>query len=1100
MPVQARGRGPIVTALVAVVVAATMTVLVDRPEVMAEPAAEGARAGWQTYRDMDGLATLRSGEESKQFSSFDRAGTNDDGFFDSYSCLRRNDEGCVLADETGAGEIASIWMVGDIPPGGEEPPGSRADAAAAAKSKVALEADKYADNHIKIELDGKVVLDARIGDVVEGRLGAPFAWPLVGGVLDTKGGMVIKVPMPYRSSMRVTMAESPQFYHVGYREFGDASTVPTFDPADPAQDVVDALRLYGARDPKPIPAERNVIATETDVAPGRSAEAARLPDSGRITQLRVALPQVVPAQVGDDDGRALASGGESSFRVAVDPANQGVRLTRRLDGGVTGQRADVLVDGVAAASWQGSGLEQAGRWATESVELPPELTAGKSSITVTTKATAPDTTFTEYRYDVHSRAAGVLSRSDTLDLGHWHPGEEQAHGYANSGQSWFGISKYKSIVDEGEVARSREVLDGARIRISFDGKTTVDAPVGEFFGGSGLGEYDTRSLMHAMDTAADGWYTAWWPMPFGSEAKVELVNDSAVPITGAKVEVTAAPDESVAGGLAGASLGYFHATHGERDRVPPGEDVPLLQASGKGTFYGVSQTMRGTGTGSMNPLQFLEGDERSYVDGGASPAWHGTGTEDFYEGGWYFLGASMPAATPFTALPAYEEETGSCAQQCVQAGRLLIGDSIPFANSLSFGIEHGAVNTDPAAQSWTSYWYGNEQVGVRQTDVLDTADDRSRAGHDYRADGETRSSLRGTMEGLGHTAALERQTTSATGTVTFTADVDPLNAGVLLRRLGDQGEAGQGAQVRVDGVPAGVWRQPLGNTASRWLEDQFSLPPTLVAGKEAVTVELSPEPGTPAWSASQYRVLSEVAAFADRTAPAAVGDVAAAPDRTNAVNVQWAPALDDGAVARYEIYAARGAGEVPVTPEHLVGVSTGPAFQHRGLSVDETWSYRVRAVDGAGNPGAASAVVEARSGRDHEVEAEDLLPAKSANVELYVPMSPIMSGTAYVLAASDAVGDGFTSTVTVPRDGEYDLTVFWSVSPERGLATVAIDGNPVGKPFDTYGAGEETVVPNARGSVFLRAGEHDVSITSGGKNPASTAFVVGPDKVVLTLR
>ena len=43
---------------------------------------------------------------------------------------------------------------------------------------------------------------------------------------------------------------------------------------------------------------------------------------------------------------------------------------------------------------------------------------------------------------------------------------------------------------------------------------------------------------------------------------------------------------------------------------------------------GVTQTMRGAAPG------YLEGDERAFVDGRL--AFHGTGTEDFYEGGWYF--------------------------------------------------------------------------------------------------------------------------------------------------------------------------------------------------------------------------------------------------------------------------------------------------------------------------------------------------------------------------------------------------------------------------------------------------------------------------------
>src|SRR5258708_13063662 len=42
------------------------------------------------------------------------------------------------------------------------------------------------------------------------------------------------------------------------------------------------------------------------------------------------------------------------------------------------------------------------------------------------------------------------------------------------------------------------VLEGARLQIVFDGQTTVDAPIGEFFG-SGLGKYDVRTLMFSVD-------------------------------------------------------------------------------------------------------------------------------------------------------------------------------------------------------------------------------------------------------------------------------------------------------------------------------------------------------------------------------------------------------------------------------------------------------------------------------------------------------------------------------------------------------------------------------------------------------------------------
>jgi hypothetical protein len=119
----------------------------------------------------------------------------------------------VIAEKQGAGEVQSIWFTRN-------------------------EGDVSGTGNIKIELDGKTVLDASLQDVVDGKLGAPFTFPLVANADQSSGGVYIKVPMPYRESMRITTDSNPFFYHVSYREFADAQGVQTFDPSDKAQDVV----------------------------------------------------------------------------------------------------------------------------------------------------------------------------------------------------------------------------------------------------------------------------------------------------------------------------------------------------------------------------------------------------------------------------------------------------------------------------------------------------------------------------------------------------------------------------------------------------------------------------------------------------------------------------------------------------------------------------------------------------------------------------------------------------------------------------------------------------------------------------------------------
>ncbi len=779
--------------------------------------------GWDVYRRWDLMAAMRPGSQARQFSSFDRTGGNNDGFDGTYSCLRGSDAGCVIAERSGPGQIESMWFTRDF--------GSMVNT-----------------GRITVELDGRTVLDAPLQDVVDGKLGAPFVWPLVGNGDDTAGGAVIKVPMPYRESMRVTTQANPLFYHVAYREFADADGVPTFDPRDPAQDVIDRLRAYGLRDPK-LPSAVSVAESATTIAGGWSVV---LSGSGWINQVRVKIPQVVQSPRVGDDGRAFGAGGSSTFRVAIDANNQGVRITRRLDPHIGQQRARLLVDGQQVGTWDSGPAKPIGSWANQTIEVPTALTAGKTGLTVRNEFVSSSLDVNEFRYDVHSKVAGDWRRSDVVDIGPGHPGDEKAHGYAITAQNWQGYRVFRYPVDAGELSRSDAVLTGARLRITFDGHTTVDAPLGEFFG-SGLGEYDTRTLLSSMDIAPDGWYTSWWPMPFADSATVSLVNNSGVPINDATIEVGFGHDSSVAAALDSGSIGYFHATNHAAHTVD-GQDWTFLDAVGQGVFYGVTHTMHGD-IPSGNRRNYLEGDERVYVDGSRSPTMHGTGTEDFYESGWYFRDGTT-YTMPLAGNPGYEVDADGCRFDCTGAYRLMIGEAVSFSSSLRFDIEHGPVSDAPANYSSTAYWYGRTGGLLTETDRLDVADDANRAAHGYQAVGETRGSLESTFEGKDDGVQVSHGVAAATGAMSFTVATTAGNAGVRLLRMSDQRQAYQRAAVFVDGALVGEWLQALGNSHSRWLEDTFELPAAATAGKSSLAVRIEPAQGSPPWSAAQYRVLT----------------------------------------------------------------------------------------------------------------------------------------------------------------------------------------------------------------------------------------------------
>lgn len=646
----------------------------------AVPAATGkGPVGWEVYRQLDRLPELTSGVKTLQFSSYDRTGGNNDGFEGTWSCLETTTAGCVIARETGAGEIQSIWFTRD---GG----------------------DVSKTGNITITLDGKVVLDAPLQKVVDGELGAPFAFPFVANASQSSGGVYIKVPMPYRESMIVTVQNNPLFYHVSYRKFADAEGVTTFDPAEKAEDVIAQWRAAGTRDPKPSLPQAATRGTSFSLAAGETTTVAQVEGPGVISALRIRIPQVVGPQPGPpqtETGRAFGAGGFSQFTAKIDPDHTGVRLIRHFDDHIEFQHSRILIDGQFAEHWHPIPSNRKNEWRDQVADIPTSVTRGKSSITVRNEFGSSKLDFNEFVYWVESKVDGEWKRTDTIDVGSIE--SEKAHDYKITGETWSGERTFNTPLtgDPVRIAASDEILSTTRLRITFDGKPTVDSPLGEFFG-SGLGEYEVRALMYGIDPSEGGWYSSWWPMPYSKSARIELVNESGHDITSGEVEVTSAKDERRG------SMPHFHATT-HRGFTEDGKDWVFLDTqSGPGKFVGVTHTMM-----HENERGYLEGDERVYVDDETSPSMHGTGTEDFYEGGWYFNRESF--TLPTNGNPVHENRAHGTPGDATGCYRLMIGDQVPFSSSLRFSIEHGPANDWPGWYSSTSYWYSPPEAANSAT-------------------------------------------------------------------------------------------------------------------------------------------------------------------------------------------------------------------------------------------------------------------------------------------------------------------------------------------------------------------------------------------------
>ena len=643
----------------------------------AEPTAAGLgdrMVGWDTYRRLDQLPYLRADTQTLQVSSFQRSG----GDFDistgnkngSGGCLASGGAGCVIAEDRGAGEVDSIWFTRD---GG----------------------NVRALGGIRVELDGRTVLDAPLQSLVDGGLGAPFVWPLVANAAQSPGGVYIKVPMPYRHSMRISIASHLEYYHVDYRQFPTADGIATFSPADPALDVLATLRGAGTIDPKP-------------AAPTAA-------HSDRIVDLPAGSGQTITESVG--------SGSISALRLRL-----------------------------------------------------PELTD--------------------------------------------------------------------------------QLLAGLRLQIEFDGRAMVDSPLGEFFG-AGLGANTVRSLMFASTPQPDGTLSlsTWWPMPFGRNARVFLVNTTGNPVSGVESEVVITPDPQWGPALDTGRAGYFTALSHAGPTIF-GQDWLFADQHGHGKFVGVSHTIRGARTRtsfSEDAPYFLEGAERVYTDGSPSPQWYGTGTEDFYEGGWYFKNGKH-FSDPLNGQPDQRTAEAGCADYCVAVYRLMLADAMDYHSAIRFGIEHGKRNMVLPDYSSTAFLYSQPDDAIASGDEVNPTDPLSRTLHGYVDADAGDQLLISEYEGNDDTHPIVGSVRSTQAAISFRVSIDPATPGVLIRRTSDQANGYQSADVAVDGIPAGNWLQPRSNDVHRWLDDTYLVPPSVTAGKAQITITLTPTPDSPPWTASHYQI------------------------------------------------------------------------------------------------------------------------------------------------------------------------------------------------------------------------------------------------------
>lgn len=377
---------------------------------------------------------------------------------------------------------------------------------------------------------------------------------------------------------------------------------------------------------------------------------------------------------------------------------------------------------------------------------------------------------------------------------------------------------------------SPEHWQSVRLGLQFDDGAIATHPLSTWFGLGDQPDLPWRSLLLGRD--AEGFAYLYWPMPFHQRARVRL--ERAIGSGDVSVDYAFA----LAGQAPPADAMRFGL--GVRDECQPSgrqhDDLTLLHLTGRGRWLGQVSLQRNALSDNAN---YLEGDERIYVDGSAHPAWHGTGNEDFYNAGFYFDqgGYGHALSLPLSGALWHQMLAGSPVASRMY--RLLLGDAIPFRSRLLVRLERGAYGDQAMCARTAAFYYHEPLPAMAPAAELDLTEPASVAAADYRVPGtavcETLTSQYADEPPTHRAGQVCRY---AGGESSFQFQLVRPAERLWLRRRFDGGDGGQAARVLVDDVEVASFSYAPRHPDRRWQEVDMplALPPQLAGSTLAFRI------------------------------------------------------------------------------------------------------------------------------------------------------------------------------------------------------------------------------------------------------------------------
>lgn len=220
----------------------------------------------------------------------------------------------------------------------------------------------------------------------------------------------------------------------------------------------------------------------------------------------------------------------------------------------------------------------------------------------------------------------------------------------------------------------------------------INCPVSDFFGYA-FGKPSMRSMLSGVK---NGVHYCYFPMPFEKKAYLELVSVLPPGKTGREISCKITVYYTDSGKKV--NEGKFYAMWKREINPEMNKPYTILERSGRGHYAATMLQAQGLNPGMTI---FFEGDDVCTIDG--EMRLHGTGSEDYFNGGWYALPDRWDQAF---SLPIHGSLAYSIPLARTGGYRLYIPDKLPFEKNIKMTIGHGPENNNiPVDYTSVAFYY-----------------------------------------------------------------------------------------------------------------------------------------------------------------------------------------------------------------------------------------------------------------------------------------------------------------------------------------------------------------------------------------------------------